>query len=105
MAIATPIVGNHAIIPTSSPHNYQVTPSASPSPLANRACYQVTFHAPLSNTGTVVVGGSDLAMTTTPNGPQLRAGDSYTYNVSNANLLRHASTDANQKLNVEVKSL
>lgn len=105
MAVASPVAGTQVIVPASSPHNYQVTPTASPTALASRVCYEVTFHAPLSNTGTVVVGGENLTMSTTPNGPQLRAGDSYTYNVSNANLLKHASTDADQKLNVEVKSL
>lgn len=105
MAVASPAVGTHAIVPASSPYNYQVTPTASPTPLASRACYQVTFHAPLSNSGTVVVGGSNLTMSTPPNGPQLGAGDSYTYDISNADQLSYASGDAGQKLNVEVKSL
>ena len=105
MAIALPTVGTHATIPATTPYNYQVTPTASPQALASRTCFQVTFHAPLSNTGTVVVGGGSLSMTTPPNSPQLRAGDSYTYDVSNADLLSYASADANQKLNVEVKSL
>lgn len=105
MAIATTATGDHAIIPQSSPSNYQVTPTNSPQPLTSASCYQVTFHAPLSNTKTVVVGGSNLTMSSPPNGPELGPGDSYTYNISNADKLRYAAADAGQKLNVEVKSL
>jgi 2C-methyl-D-erythritol 2,4-cyclodiphosphate synthase len=65
----------------------------------------VTFHAPLGNEGVVVVGGVDLALTPEINGVELGGGDSYTYAISNAALLRHASNDVGQLLNVEVKKL
>lgn len=105
MAIASQSPGPSVISPTTSPVNYVVTPTSSPTALPSSSCYQVSFHAPIGNSGVVVVGGIDLALTPESNGVELGGGDSYTYAISNADLLRYASSDAGQSLNVEVKKL
>jgi hypothetical protein len=105
MAVATPSPGPSAVIPSLSPLNYAVVPTSTPTALDSMPCYQVSFHAALGNSGVVVVGGEDLELVPDPNGVELGPGDSYTYAIANADLLRHASNDADQELHVEVKRL
>lgn len=89
---------------SSSPTNYNVTPTASTTPLASLACRAVLLVADDANTGTILVGGSSVSAASNIGTP-LTAGDSRHYApISNANLIYHASTASGQILHVEVIS-
>jgi len=89
---------------SSSPTNYNVTPTSSTTALASASCRAVLLVADDSNTDVIYVGGSSVNVASSPKvGTPLSAGDSRNYfPISNANLIYHACASAGQTLRVEV---
>lgn len=96
---------NNTAPSSSAPTNYNVTPTSETTTLSPTVCRRVTLIADDNNDSDAViyVGGGSVDATSSPRvGTPLYRGDSVTYAVTNANLIRHASPNSAQVLRVEI---